>query len=83
MNRYISWVSTSSEKEDCCGMNASASEHWLTEGDCKKCRRQHYCSKPCTRNKRRTNTIVSSIVTSYMDEATGGAFSAIMNQSNY
>ena len=64
-------------------MNASESEQWLTQGDCKKCRRQHYCSKPCTRTKRRTNSIVSSLVTSYMDKATGGAFSTIMNRLEY
>lgn len=64
-------------------MNSSESEQWLKEGDCSKCRRNNYCSKPCTRNKRRTNTIVSSLVTSYMDKATGGAFSAIMNRSEY
>lgn len=64
-------------------MNVSEAEQWLKEGDCNKCRRQNYCSKPCTRNKRRTNTIVSSLVASYMDKATGGAFSTIMNRSEY
>lgn len=29
---------------------ASTSDQWLLEGDCKKCRRAKYCSKPCTKN---------------------------------
>ena len=27
-------------------------EQWLYEGDCEKCRKQKYCTKPCTQNKR-------------------------------
>lgn len=28
-------------------------ERWLTDGDCTKCRRQKYCSKPCKRSENR------------------------------
>lgn len=26
-------------------------DRWLTDGDCTKCRRQKFCSKPCKRHK--------------------------------
>ena len=29
-------------------------EQWKTDGICEKCRREKYCSKPCTACKRRT-----------------------------
>lgn len=35
-------------------MNTDNDERWLIDGDCNKCRRAEYCSKPCTANKRRT-----------------------------
>lgn len=28
-------------------------EQWKLNGNCKKCRRNNYCSKPCTRHNRR------------------------------
>lgn len=27
-------------------------ERWKSDGDCRKCRRKEYCSKPCTMLKR-------------------------------
>lgn len=30
--------------------NADSQDQWLLSGDCKKCRRKKYCSKPCTKN---------------------------------
>lgn len=29
-----------------------SSEQWLEDGDCERCRRKKYCSKPCAANKR-------------------------------
>lgn len=26
-------------------------DRWLTDGDCTKCRRKKFCSKPCKRHK--------------------------------
>lgn len=34
-------------------MTKTDNERWLSDGDCRKCRRRGYCSKPCTMNKRR------------------------------
>lgn len=28
-----------------------SADQWLEEGDCSKCRRSKYCSKPCKRHK--------------------------------
>ena len=28
------------------------SDNWKTDGNCRECRRQDYCSKPCTALKR-------------------------------
>ena len=57
-------------------------EQWNLNGDCKLCRRNKYCSKPCTRRKRRTRMEIESFVASKMDEATGGAYSEIMIRSS-
>lgn len=35
-------------------------EQWLTNGICEKCRKRKYCSKPCTRNKRRASAVLRS-----------------------
>ena len=56
------------------------SEQWLLNGDCLKCRREKYCSKPCTRAKRVTKAIIQGMVAQQMDVRTGGAVSAIMDQ---
>ena len=58
-------------------------EQWLLNGECNKCRRQNYCSKPCTRNKRETEMFVKSLISSKLNEMTGGAFEEIMNSSPY
>lgn len=59
------------------------SEQWLLSGNCSKCRRNNYCSKPCTRSKRATNASISSLVSTMMDEFTNGAYSEIMKHSKY
>lgn len=57
-------------------------EQWNLNGDCKLCRRNKYCFKPCTRRKRRTQIAIESFVASKMDEVTGGAYSEIMSRSS-
>lgn len=37
-------------------------DQWLLEADCKKCRRQKYCSKPCTRFKQRAREEISKMI---------------------
>lgn len=58
-------------------------EQWLLNGDCSKCRRKNYCSKPCTRNKRGTEAMMKALVASKLNEMTGGAFGEIMKYSEY
>jgi len=43
-------------------MKPADNERWLTDGDCSKCRRAKYCSKPCTRQKRRKKAILRAII---------------------
>ena len=58
-------------------------EQWLLNGDCSKCRRKSYCSKPCTRCTRALETEVKTLVASKLNEMTGGAYGEIMNHSEY
>lgn len=62
---------------------ANENEQWLLNGECNKCRRQSYCSKPCTRNKRRTEAMMHSLVSSTLNEMTGGSYGEIMKYSKY
>lgn len=43
-------------------MKPADNERWLTDGNCGKCRRKSYCSKPCTRQKRRRNAIMMEFI---------------------
>ena len=43
-------------------MKPADNERWLTDGDCSKCRRAKYCSKPCTRQKRRKKAILMAML---------------------
>lgn len=38
-------------------------EQWTSGGDCTQCRRNKYCSKPCTANKRFEKERLSQAVT--------------------
>ena len=62
--------------------NIKETEQWLLTGDCSKCRRYRHCSKPCTKNKRRTDMELKSLATQAMDKVTGGAFSKTMKVLN-
>lgn len=47
---------------------AADNERWLTDGDCKMCRRKDYCSKACGASKRRMQRQVHEA----MNNVTGG-----------
>ena len=55
-------------------------KQWKLDGDCSLCRKNNYCSKPCTRNKRETEIMIRSMVASKLNEMTGGAYSKILEQ---
>ena len=44
-----------------------SADQWLEEGDCSKCRRSKYCSKPCKKHKVATKRMITNMVL----EATG------------
>lgn len=52
---------------------------WELDGNCSLCRRKKYCSKPCKRYKSSLRRLISSA----MDEATGGNYSNIMSMFEY
>lgn len=37
-------------------------EQWKLSGDCNKCRRKNYCSKPCTVNKMNTQQLITQSI---------------------
>ena len=58
-------------------------DQWLLNGECNKCRRQNYCSKRCTRNKRKTEMMVNSLLSSKLNEMSNGVYGEIMKHSKY
>ena len=42
-----------------------SNEQWKTDGDCTKCRKQKYCSKPCNANKKATNKWLTNHIANY------------------
>lgn len=64
-------------------MENNKSNQWELEGNCNICRRKNYCSKPCTRNKRETESFVRGLIAEKMDELSGGAYSKIMENASY
>lgn len=38
-------------------------DQWLQGGDCRICRRQKYCSKPCKTSKTRRERITQALIT--------------------
>lgn len=43
-------------------MSIKHDEQWHLNGNCEKCRKQNYCSKPCTAKKRRENYMLKNAV---------------------
>lgn len=37
-------------------------EQWKLNGDCSKCRRENYCSKPCSANKKSVDLMIMSAI---------------------
>lgn len=58
-------------------------DQWLLNGECNKCRRQNYCSKRCNCNKRKTEMVVNSFISSKLNEMTNGVYGEIMKHSIY
>lgn len=56
-------------------------EQWLLNGDCSKCRREKYCSKPCTRCKRETKAMMKALVAKTMNEMTGGVMKEVIDKT--
>ena len=54
LSNQISELSGPTETED--------NERWKSDGNCIFCRRQKYCSKPCTAQKRRKEAILRAII---------------------
>lgn len=53
-------------------MNNVDNEQWKHGGDCAKCRRESYCSKPCTLRKRIGHARMKAAVADVLNRATGG-----------
>ena len=43
--------------------NTSDNDQWLQGGDCRICRRQKYCAKPCKMSKTRRERITQELIT--------------------
>lgn len=56
-------------------------EQWKLQGDCTKCRRDNYCSKPCTRRNRANKAMVNRLVAETMNRMIGGVMSKIINKN--
>ena len=56
-------------------------EQWKLSGDCSKCRRSSYCTKPCSANKRVNHQLMQSLVANKMNEMTGGAMKHIIDKT--
>lgn len=41
-------------------------DQWLLDGDCRICRRQNYCKKPCKRAKNAVETAISELISEKM-----------------
>ena len=44
------------------------SEQWKIDGDCKVCRRDSYCTKPCTLRKTRLDRLMQREITKRLAE---------------
>lgn len=50
-------------------------EQWKLNGNCEKCRRNTYCSKPCTCHDRQIRAELKGLVADTMDKMAGGMMS--------
>lgn len=58
-------------------------EQWKLDGDCHKCRRVKYCSKPCTRCKHADQAEIAGYVAEALNDITGGSYGKIMENRMY
>lgn len=52
-------------------------DRWLIDGDCTLCRRQEYCSKPCTLKKRRTKAAAMKVLGEALPDGFKAALGAL------
>ena len=53
------------------------------DGDCRKCRRAKYCSKPCTLCKHVDQAEIAGYVAKALNNITGDAYGKIMESRMY
>lgn len=58
-------------------------KQWKLQGDCTKCRRLSYCSKPCTHCDRRKRAEFKSLMAGAMNQLTNGVMSDAINKTIY
>lgn len=58
-------------------------EQWKLEGNCRKCRRAKYCSKPCTHCRRSNQAEIAGYVAEALNDITGGSYGKIMENRMY
>lgn len=56
-------------------------EQWKLSGNCEKCRRNNYCSTPCTRHTRRINSEFNGLVVDIMNKMTGGVLGEVIDKT--
>ena len=56
-------------------------EQWKLNGNCEKCRRNNYCSKPCTRYNKLIRSEITGLVADTMNKMTGGVMREIVDKT--
>lgn len=56
-------------------------EQWKLNGNCEKCRRNNYCSKPCTHRNRRIRSEFKGLVADTMNKMTGGVMREVIDKT--
>lgn len=63
-------------------INSQDNERWLSDGDCKYCRRKSYCSTDCTAQKRRMQSILYQMVLDHMPPETKDVLNILDGANN-
>lgn len=56
-------------------------EQWKLNGNCEKCRRNNYCSTPCTHHNRRIRAEFKGLVADTMNKMTGGVMREVIDKT--
>lgn len=56
-------------------------EQWKLDSNCEKCRRNNYCSKPCTHHNRRTRAEFNALIADTMNKMTGGVMEEAIDKT--